>query len=91
MHLLLSDHPLHVIKWMAEQLGLSVVHQVVPEPGTNRQWFGRVTGFEMDPIRVPTGFSRAKPGVRCGRSLGIAAVLTIPHVPPQCLDDRPTG
>lgn len=91
MHLLLSHHPLHVIKWMAEQLGLSVVHQVVPEPGTNRQWFGRGTGFEMDPIRVPTGFPRTKPGVGCGRSLGIAAMLAIAHVSPQRLDDRPAG
>ena len=91
MHLLLSNHALHVIKWMAEQLGLSVVHQVIPEPGTDRQRFDPGIGFELDPIGVTTGFPRSESGVGCGRSLGIAAVLAVAHVPPQRLDHRPLG
>ena len=91
MHFALSYHALHVFERMTNQLGLSVVHQVVPQPAANGQRFGGGPGFEADPVRVSSSFPWPEPGIASGRGLRVAAVLAVSHVSPQRLDDRPFG
>ena len=89
MHFALADHALHVFKRMTEQLGLAVVHQVIPQPAADRQRFAAGSWFEADPVGVPSNFTWPEPCGWGGRSLQVAAVLAVPHVTPQRLDDRP--
>ena len=44
----------------------------------------------MDPVGIPPDFTRSQPRVRCGSGLQIAAVLTVPHEPPQGFNRRPS-
>ena len=90
MHFALSHHALHVLGQVTKQLGLPVVHQVVPQAAAERQR-SRGGRMECDPVGVASSFAWPEPGIGSGWSLEVSPVLEVAHLPPQGLDDRPLG
>jgi len=89
MYFALSYHALHVFETMTKQLGLSIMHQVIPQPAANGQYPGDRARFEGDPVGVASSFTWPEPGVGSRSGLRVAAVLAVAHVSPQRLDNRP--
>ena len=91
MNFVLSHNALNVLELVTKQLRLAIVHQVVPQPATDRHRLDGSSRFQGDPVGVSSCFTRFQPGIGGRRGLQVAPVFTIAHVTPQRLNDRPRG